>query len=514
MPLDADACFRALCARDDRFDGVFFVGVKTTGIYCRPVCAARTPGRDRCVFFARAAEAERDGFRACFRCRPERAPGAAPVDAVSRIATAALASIDAVASGEASVEDLAARLGVSGRHLRRAVVSELGVSPIELVSTRRLALARQLLMDTAMPITELALASGFGSIRRFNDAFRLRYGRAPSELRRADAAPGDRLRGARGEAGTRGGAIELRLDVRAPFDWDGLRDFFAVRAVPGVESVDDDELRRTARIGAHQGIITVRPIVLRRGRAGGKGAARAAESDRGIGALAVTVSQSLAGVLIAVVARVRRMLDVDARPALIAEHLGRDAKLAALVRARPGLRLPGAFDGFEIATRAVLGQQVSVAGARTLAGRLVQRFGPALSGAEPGLDRVWPNAEEIATASVRDIAAIGLPAARAEALSALARAVVDGRVTLEPPVDPDGLQRTLRELPGFGPWTASYVAMRALGWPDAFLEGDLVIRRALGGATEKACLARAEAWRPWRAYVVMHLWASEARREK
>lgn len=467
VTLDPDSCYRAMCARDSRFDGVFFVGVKTTGVYCRPVCPARTPGRDRCVFFTLAAEAEREGFRACFRCRPERAPGTGGTDAASRAVSAILASSEPLSPKGPRLETLAKRLGMTSRHLRRVVHTELGVSPIDLVATRRLSLARELLLDTALPITEIAFASGFGSVRRFNAAFAARYRRAPSEVRRAEssAAAGD------------GELVHLTLEYRSPYDYPTLLGFLATRAIPGVEEVEGDVYRRRAKLGAERGLISVRP---KKGRA----------------ALDLAVSSSLTHVLLLVVARVRRLFDLDARPDLIDAHLLRDRRLAPLVRRRPGLRVPGAFDPDEVAVRAVLGQQISVAAARTLAGRLVTLF------------HGWPSASQISRATERSLMGIGLTGARARTLRALCAALARGELRLAPSADPDQTRAALCEIPGIGAWTAEYIAMRALGWPDAFPAGDLGLRKALGGASKERCLAIAEHWRPWRAYAALHLWTS------
>ena len=477
MTLDADACFRALRARDTRFDGMFFVGVTSTHIYCRPICPARTPAPARCRFFAVAAEAERAGFRACLRCRPERAPGAAAVDAVPHLVRAATRRIDAGYLDDHSVEQLADRLGVTARHLRRSLETELGVSPVELAQSRRLALARQLLLDGGLPMTDVAHAAGFASLRRFNALFRARYGRPPTALRSTRARLVD--------------AAELRLDYRPPLAWDALLGFLRARAVPGVEVVDAAGYRRTVAVGDHTGWIDVRR-----------------DGDR---AVRVRVARALTGRLPAIASRVRALLDLDARPDLVDGHLAADPVLRAAVRARPGLRLPGAFDPGELAVRAVLGQQVSVAAATTLAARLAERFGRSIdAGAPEGLVRLFPTTTALAGARVDAVRAIGLPAARASAIVELARALADDRIDLGPGADPARAAAQLAELPGIGPWTAAYVAMRALAWPDAFPAGDLVVRRVLAAPTARTAEQRAERWRPWRAYAVMHLWMSAA----
>ncbi len=473
--MDDDARYAALVTRDRRYDGVFFVCVSTTGIYCRPICPAKTPGRTRCTFCATAAQAEAAGFRACFRCRPELAPGNAEVDAVDTLVATAAARIGEGAMNEGSVDDLAAELGVSARHLRRAMEARLGVSPIALAQTRRLALAKQLLQDTALSLTEIAFAAGFQSVRRFNAVFAEVMGRPPGALRRAHA---DTL-----------GALALRLDYRAPYDFDQVLGFLAARAIPGVERVEAGTYKRVVYLGGVVGTIEVR---------------RDARRD----ALVLCIAASLAPVVMPLVARVRRLFDLDARPDVINDVLGRDAVLAHHVARRPGLRVPGAIDGFEAAIRALLGQQVSVAAATTLAGRFAVAFGaPYSSEGGDGLTHRFPTAREVVRAGVDRIAKIGLPGARAAAVHAMASAVdakqleLDGR-------DLDRFVAAAIALPGIGPWTAHYLGMRALHLPDAFPAADLGIRKALAGASPRDAEARAEAWRPFRSYAVMHLWTS------
>ncbi|HSZ84203.1 MAG TPA: AlkA N-terminal domain-containing protein [Polyangia bacterium] len=475
-PLDPNACYRALVAHDARFDGLFFVGVETTGIYCRPVCRARTPGRDRCVFFRSAAQAEEAGFRSCFRCRPELAPGAASVDAVSRVVAAATRRIEEGAlSHEGTVDELARELGVSTRHLRRAMQAELGVSPLALAESRRLALARQLIVDTALPMTEVAFASGFRSVRRFNAAVKARYARSPSTMRRS-------------VSGDAGETVTVVLTYRPPYDWPSMLSHLASRAIPGVERVRDGTYARTVAIGASRGWLTV-------------------SADPAREALRATISTSLAGALMTIVTRLRRLFDVDAEPAAIAAHLARDPRLAAHVRARPGLRVAGAFDVFEAAARAVLGQQVSVAAARTIAGRLAAQLGEVIETPHPELDRAFPAAGVVALRGAASLAAtLRIPARRAETLRTIAAAVSNGALALGAADDPTRLIEQIVALPGMGHWTAHAFAMRALGWPDAFPEGDLVLRKALGGISGREARALAEPWRPWRAYGATHLW--------
>ena len=480
MELVPDRCYRALASRDARFDGAFYVGVSTTGIYCRPICAARTPGRERCSFYRTAAEAEQAGYRACFRCRPELAPGRAPLDAVPRLAARAVARIEEGALNEGTLDDLAGQLGVSGRQLRRAVEAELGVSPVALAQTRRLSLAKHLLQDTRLPLIDVALASGFGSVRRFNALFLARFGRPPSALRRADAAfgvaPGKGGPGNGAEVDARPG-LSLRLDFREPYDWDGMLAFFAARAVPGVERVEGATYARAVRVGDRTGTFEVR----REGRS-----------------LRVGISLSLAPALMKVVARLRAQFDLDADPHAIAAALRQEKHLARLVARRPGLRVPGAFDPFEATVRAVLGQQVSVRGATTLAGRLAARFGDPIDGAS--LSRAFPQAAALAACSVDELAAIGLPRARAATLRAVAGAFARGVQSAE----------DLRGLPGVGPWTLSYVGMRAFHDPDAFPAADLGVRKALRGAGPRDAEALVERARPFRAYAALHLWSSLA----
>jgi AraC family transcriptional regulator of adaptative response / DNA-3-methyladenine glycosylase II len=494
--LTDDARYDALLARDRRFDGVFFVGVSTTGIYSRPICPARTPGRAPSTFYETPAQAEAAGFRACFRCRPELAPGNADVDAVDQLVAAAAERFAEGALNEGTVDDLAAELGVSARHLRRATEARLGVSPLALAQTRRLALAKQLLQDTVLPVTQIAFAAGFASVRRFNAAFAEAMGAPPSRLRRENVEPAADAAEAAPAAG-----LVLRLDYRPPYAWEHTLRFLAARAIPGVEAVDvgAGAYRRVVREGAVVGTIEVRPVAGRPARA-------------------LAGSPSLVPALMPFVARGRRPFDLDARPDLIARVLGRDPRLAPLVAARPGLRVPGAVDTFEAAVRAMLGQQISVAAATTLAGRFAASLGAPYGGGGGGdrLTHRFPTAREVAAAGPGAIAKIGVPAARAAALHGLAVAIASGAVRLDGARERE-LERFVAELtalPGIGPWTAHYLAMRALHLPDAFPAADLGVRKALvdrPGAElppVREVERRAEAWRPFRAYAVLHLWTS------
>ncbi len=471
-----DVYHRALTARDARFDGVFFVGVKTTGIYCRPVCTAKTPGRKSCRFFASAALAERAGFRPCLRCRPELAPGHAPIDQARTIARAAAERIEAGAlSRGGTLEDLAADLGLSSRQLRRLMRRELGVSPIQLAQTNRLLLAKRLIAETELPMVQVALAGGFDSLRRFNATFRSHYRLAPSKLRRS---------------AMKGGAadcLRLTLAYRPPLDWAAMLRFLGRRAIPGVECVTDAVYHRTVGIGEHRGWLSVSPV-----------------ADRNL--LGVDLSTALTPVLPAILVRLRHLFDLDARPDVIAVHLALDPRLAASLAQHPGLRVPGAFDSFELSTRAILGQQVSVHAASTLAGRFASRFGEAIATPLGCLNRIAPTAQSLATVRPSVLAGLGLPPARAECLRNLARAVVCREIDLDPGRDLGATAAKLKNVAGIGPWTAAYIVMRALRWPDAFPTGDLGLLKAARLKSAKALETASEHWRPWRAYAAMHLW--------
>lgn len=469
-PLNDDACYRALEAKDARFDGLFFVGVATTGIYCRPVCTAQTPRRERCAFFRTSAAAEREGYRACFVCRPEIAPGRAAVDATDTLTRLACAEIERGCLDEEPVASLAARLGVTPRHLRRTLVATVGASPTQLAQTRRLAIAKALLQDSSLAIADVAMASGFGSIRRFNAAFSARFGRPPTEVRRRLARPGEP-------------GLTLRLDYRPPLDWQSMLSFLAARAIPGVEEVTGESYSRVlcSGIGA-TGLISVRP-------------------DAGGRALRLTLPLTLARQAAAIARRSREVFDLDARPDIIAASMSGEPTLAEVLARHPGLRVPGAYDAFELTVRTVLGQQVSVRGATTLAGRLVRAFGLPLDEPAGGLTHRFPTPGRVAKTPAHEVAALGLPGQRAETIVAVAGAF------RARPARADLLGR-LASIRGIGPWTTSYVGMRVLKDPDALLETDLGVRKALGGASPGAIRAQAEAWRPWRSYAVMALWQS------
>jgi AraC family transcriptional regulator, regulatory protein of adaptative response / DNA-3-methyladenine glycosylase II len=476
-----EICDRARRAKDARFDGLFFTAVRSTGIYCRPVCPAPAPKRRNIVYFPTAAAASAAGYRPCLRCRPELSPESnarGGEETVSR----ALALIADGALEDESMESLAARVGVSGRHLRRVFLTRTGATPIAVYATRRLLLAKQLLTETSLPVTEVALASGFRSLRRFNAAFREGCGMAPSAIRRLRTdAPS--------------GTLTLRLGYRPPFDFAAMLAFLAKRAIPGIERVGEDRYERVVGPAARSTWICVR--------------ADAAKPE-----LRLSISDTDARAIPDVVRRVRRLFDLDADVGAVHAALGEDALLARAIAARPGLRVPGGWDGFEIAIRAVLGQQVSVAGATTLARRLVESYGAPRGDGRDGLDRLFPTPEALADAPLETI---GIPRSRAATLRALAAAVLDGRIDFGAGQRLDDFVARFVALPGVGPWTAQYVAMRALGHPDAFPAGDLVLQQVLGAGrrwTARETEARSQAWRPWRAYAVLQLWHTTVDRRK
>lgn len=483
-----DDCYRGLASRDPRFDGRFFFGVTSTGIYCRPICPAPTPRRAHVRVFGCAAAAAAAGFRPCLRCRPETSPGTPAWSGTRATVTRALRLIDEGALDGAGVGRLAARLGVGERHLRRLFDQHLGVSPVAVAGTRRVHFAKRLLDETGWPMTRIAEAAGFSSLRRFNAAFREIYGCAPGELRR-------RRRGA--GAAPAGMALALRAPYRQPFAFDDLLAYLAPRAIPGVEEIDGGIYRRS--------------VALPGGGADRAGVIEVAD-DPAAKALRVRLPAADARPIAGWLARTRRLFDLTADPEAIASVLDEDGLLGPRLRRRPGLRVPGAWDGFELSVRIVLGQQVSVAGATTLAGRLVERFGEPLPEPAGALTHVFPGPDRLAEA---DLEGIGLPGSRAAALRRLARAVAAGELDLDGSAPPDAVRRQLLALPGVGPWTAEMIALRVLRDPDAFPAGDLGLRRAAAGGAAaaasaapaaRALLERAERWRPWRAYAAMALW--------
>jgi AraC family transcriptional regulator of adaptative response / DNA-3-methyladenine glycosylase II len=483
QPMHPDACYLALKARDARFDGVFFIGVTSTGIYCRPVCKVRMPRRENCRFFAHAAQAEGAGFRPCLRCRPELAPQAlrwSTQDASAMLAQQAARLLDepeAWSDEAPSVDGLAKRIGVSDRHLRRIFEAQLGVTPMQYLQTRRLLSAKQLLADTQLPMTEVALVSGFGSVRRFNAAFTAHYGLSPGALRR--------------QGGPQQTSCEVRLGWRPPYDVEAMLGFFRTRAIEGLESVTDKQLSRTLALDAggtrHEGWLT-------------------ATFDEAHCQLVLRVSESLHGVLPLVIRRVRAAFDLDADPHAI------NARLHGSFPLGDGLRVPGSLSGYELAVRAVLGQQITVAAARTLAQRLVHRFGTPVATPDPALRHLFPAPEVLAAAEGDALGQLGIVRQRQAAIVAIARAVAEGRIALHPGADVPATVLALKELPGIGDWTAQYIAMRALRWPDAFPAGDVALHKALGVQQSRQPAREAEAasqaWKPWRSYAVVRAWSA------
>ncbi len=479
---DFDTCYRALATRDGRFDGRLFVAITSTKIYCRPICPARTAKRQNCRFFSSAAAAQATGFRPCLRCRPEISPDAAAWRGTANTVSRALALIaEGRFDGKAGVAALTGHLGVGERQLRRLFDKHLGAPPVVVAQTRRLLFAKQLIQDTSLAMSAIAEASGFGSVRRFNAVYRKLYGKGPGELRARRTAAG---------------AVTVKLGYRPPYDWDRMMAFLSARAVEGVEIAEPGRYARTIALHGIYGSVVVTP---------------------GVGQLMATIRFPDVRALLGIVARLRRLFDLDADITAIGAYLSTDGTLAPLIAKRPGLRAPGGWDGFELAVRAILGQQVSVAAARKLALRLVALTSPRLSPEVTGEDRlhaVFPDAARLAAA---DISQIGMPGARRKSLKALAAAASADPSLLDPKGRFEEALARLSALPGFGPWTAQYWALRALRDGDAFPAADMALLRAVaqGGIrpTAKVLLDRAEAWRPWRAYAAQHLWAHDAEQD-
>ncbi|MEQ1888755.1 MAG: AlkA N-terminal domain-containing protein [Alphaproteobacteria bacterium] len=482
---DRQTCYSALLARDTRFDGRFFTAVKTTGIYCRPVCPVRPPKLENCIFLPSAAAAQAAGFRSCLRCRPESAPDTGAWRGTYATVSRALALIEDGALDEGAVERLSARLGVGERHLRRLFLRHIGASPTAVAHTRRVLFAKQLITETRLGMTEIALASGFGSIRRFNEVFQKLFGRPPGALRKKLPCAGTGPHS----------IITLSLPYRAPYDWEMMLNFLSSRAIPGIEAIHDGAYRRT---------------ILLEGRAGWVEVTHNARQC----ALRATISCHSVKQLPIVIAKLRRLFDVGADPLAIGAALSCDPHLRGLVCARPGLRVPGAWDGFEVAVRAILGQQITVSAATRLAGKLVAAFGSELpdTSVPSGLSHLFPSAAQLAN---QDVAQIGMPRTRGATIAGLAAAsIADPHLFGRYQSLQDAVER-LRSLPGIGEWTAQYIAMRALRESDAFPAGDVALMRALtkNGSpriSAPVMLLRAEAWRPWRAYAALHLWTSDA----
>lgn len=485
---DKDTCYRALQSRDRRFDGLIYIGVKTTGIYCRPVCPARTPKYENCIFYASAAAAQEAGYRPCLRCRPETAPEFASWRGTSNTVSRALALIaEGALDGEGKgVDVLAERLGIGERQLRRLFLQHLGASPVAVAQTRRVLFAKHLLHETHMPMTEVALAAGFNSLRRFNEVFQELFHRPPSALRRRYSVSRPNA-----EAG-----ITLHVRYRPPYDWESMLGFLRARAIPGVEVIENNCYRRTVEIGRSVGSVAVSHLPKKN-------------------SLSVTIHFPNVQSLPAILTRVRRVFDVGADIETIDGHLANDSWLAPLVARRPGLRAPGGWDGFELAVRAILGQQISVAAARRLAGQLVVLHGKPLPGDlehHPDLTHTFPTAKRLAST---ESLGLGMPAARIKTLKALAKAATDDPNLFHPLGTIEEAISRLRTIPGIGEWTAQYIALRAIRETDAFPGSDIGLLRGAAKvdgapATPASLLHRAEAWRPWRAYAAQHLWAADA----
>jgi AraC family transcriptional regulator, regulatory protein of adaptative response / DNA-3-methyladenine glycosylase II len=474
MDLDPVRSYRAFLSHDRRFDGRVFCGVVTTGVYCRPICPVRPAKFENTRYFACAAAAEAAGFRPCMRCRPETAPGTPAWMGTSAIVSRAMRLISEGALDGGDVEALASRVGVGGRQLRRLFGEHLGASPADIARARRVHFARKLIDETDLPFREVAASAGFQSVRQFNHSMRATFRKSPRTLReKRKSNPG---------AGT---GLVLRLPFRPPLDWTALVDFLSARATSGVEVVTSESNRRTVSVGEKPGFIEVRPAP-------------------GNAHLVLTAHLPEYDGLLDVVGRVRRVFDLDSDPVEVERHLRKSADLRDRVAHSPGLRVPGAWHPFELAVRAILGQQVTVRGATTLAGRLAGEFGEAVD-CGPDLVRLFPTARALERAAIERI---GVPKSRADALRALARSATAGDLDFSNGRN-DVVER-LCSIPGVGPWTAEYVAMRALGEPDAFPASDLGVRRALGKSkhpvSTKEAERRAEAWRPWRSYAVLHLW--------
>ena len=477
---DRDACYRALLSRDNRFDGKFFVGVSSTRIYCRPVCKVKTPQKTNCSFFQNAVAAEQAGFRPCLRCRPEMAPGWSTMDISAQLSHAAAALIRGNLSSGSNVSEIAAKLGVSDRHLRRLFETHIGASPRDYLQTQRRLLAKRLLADTSLSISAVAATAGFGSSRAMNNSFQKCYGLTSSGMRGSTVNPSGKKAAAE---------LEFNLPYREPFDFDFLLGFLKTRSIAGVEHVEDNSYQRVITVRDDTGELHT-------------GWLKVAAID-GHSHLVLTVSSELLPVIASVLIKVRHIFDLDADPESVVPALGELAKNS------PGIRLPGSADGFEIAVRAVLGQQITVKAARTLATRFVARFGAAIDfPGKPELTHAFPDAATIARARKDSIAKLGIIGRRADTIKHLAGLIDKGELKLSPDAPVEQTLAALKSIPGIGDWTAHYLCMRALHWPDAYPAADYGVMKALGVDKPSDAKKLAEVWRPWRAYAVMHLWAS------
>jgi AraC family transcriptional regulator of adaptative response / DNA-3-methyladenine glycosylase II len=479
MTLDWQACSRARLSRDPRFDGKFYIGVVGSGVYCRPTCPAPTAKEKNVRYFPSAAAAAEAGFRPCLRCRPEGCPGTPAWQGTSNTVSRALRLIGESGLEDGGVETLAERLGVGSRHLRRLFVRHLGATPIAVAQTRRLHFAKKLIDETKLPMHEIAIASGFGSVRRFNAGIHAVYHRTPTQIRKLVRKPATQM----------GNQYLFRLHFRPPYHWQGMLDFLAPRATPGVECVEESTYRRTITANGHAGYFEV-------------------SLDPSRDALLVRIDFPEPRSLFFIVERIRAMFDLNADWSSIAKTLRHDPELAPKIHSDPGVRVPGSWNGFELAVRAILGQQVTVKGATCLAGRIASTFGEVFPGPD-GLTHVFPAAEVLANAK---LTSVGLTGARAETIRLLAQAVNTGKINFEGVIDSEEFLHRLCEIPGIGNWTAQYVAMRALREPDAFPSSDLGLLRAVSIRNSKELESRAVAWRPWRAYAAMYLWRMGAGR--
>ncbi len=470
--LNPDTCYQALLTRDRRFDGLFFIAVKTTKIYCRPVCTVKPPQQKNVNFYETAAACEGEGYRPCLKCRPELAPGNAPIDAGKRLIAQAISLIQENYYAADSIEELSEELGVSSRHLRRVFEIHVGVSPIQFIQTQRLLMAKRLLTDTKMAISDLALASGFSSIRRFNHLFLERYRLSPTELRKSSESKiksEDKL--------------VCQLPFVPPYNWNAILSYLKGRSCAGVEHVSDSSYMRTVAVDSHLGYLSV-------------------ELDEAKSSLIASLSLSLAPKILPIIARLRRVFDLDARTQIIEEHLG------SLAEGHCGLRIAGAFDPFEISIRAILGQQVSVKAASSLFTRLASRFGQRIQTPFEELNLLFPDAKTLAKAQIEDLSALGIMPARAKTITAFASAYARGELKLLAGADYEKTVLQLTSMNGIGEWTADYIAMRCLAYPDAFPHNDLGIKKFLNAEKKGEMLALAEKYRPWRSYAAMHMWKS------
>lgn len=483
LPENKEACYEVFKSKDARFDGRLFVGISSTGIYCRPVCRARLPKFEHCTYFTTAAEAEQAGFRPCLLCRPELAPGNSIVDASSALAHKAARLLEENCGNGQSLKELASRLGCTARHLRRVFLEEYRVTPVQYLQTCRLLLAKNLMTDTDLSVLDVAMAAGFGSLRRMNELFQKQHKMSPTDMRKKTM-----------ENGSHKEEITITAAYRPPYRWDAMLDFLAARAIPGVETAAGGGYTRTIRLRNREGKVYCGWVRV--------------EHFAKKNSLHVTLSDSLIPVLTQVLFRVRHLFDLYCEPELIYEKLREMNELCPGLCV-PGTRVPGCFDPFETSVRAILGQQITVKAAGTLTGRLAEHFGAPIETGVDGLNRIFPTAEDILALGdgIQDqFGMLGVTAVRSGSIRALAEALISGEIDLNQCADPEREMKKLQNIRGIGRWTAQYIAMRTMGWPDAFLETDKGIRDALPGRSPKELLELSERWRPWRSYAAVNLW--------